>query len=335
MDEVCSNQLADKEGVCNIGKDGWDNYMLNQYNAGSIPCPTSQYQYMIGSMVFISAGTGMGQYRFLSQATNLSDGTFAADIDYPWDVAPDNSSWIGITKMKGHVLAVGNNFACEGGHAMAWMNSAPIIYADNIIGAPFFNDPSNGTMIQVYGSPNSPTTLSYNSAFRFWNNGSYPDTISGMYPGSLSPSWYPLVLNNTIPERSTGFLLFSVFGGYPSSKVNFTMAWGLKSSIGTVWKNNINKNGSNVFNISLGSFAGACLVEGNMNVSQLAYDSSSFYGWHSDTYIVFRNNQPSAIKGLMYACGHDLAAKCGFGKFSNNTAVDCFQTCKDTLQIIT
>ncbi|ORY43740.1 hypothetical protein BCR33DRAFT_247217 [Rhizoclosmatium globosum] len=79
---------------------------------------------------------GMGQYRFLAGViTDYS--TWSISLSSPWDVEPDSTSTITITKMKGRILGIGNNFGSEGIHMWSWFASADVIYAENTFGANF------------------------------------------------------------------------------------------------------------------------------------------------------------------------------------------------------
>ncbi|KXZ54002.1 hypothetical protein GPECTOR_5g113 [Gonium pectorale] len=54
-----------------------------------------------GSIVGIVGGRGLGQTRVLAKATNRDPARPTVTLDAPWDVTPDNTSTIAITKFRG------------------------------------------------------------------------------------------------------------------------------------------------------------------------------------------------------------------------------------------
>ena len=64
-------------------------------------------------LLTVIGGTGMGQQRFLSGVVYDPE-TPGVYFDFPFDVNLDSTSFICISKMKGRVLAVNNNFNAEG-----------------------------------------------------------------------------------------------------------------------------------------------------------------------------------------------------------------------------
>lgn len=59
-----------------------------------------------GAAVFVLGGRGAGQVRRVA-----GQGERTVDVDRPWDVAPDASSFVCVTMFQGHYLIVGNEFA--------------------------------------------------------------------------------------------------------------------------------------------------------------------------------------------------------------------------------
>jgi|GEM_PF-171864 len=86
-----------------------------------------------GSNVRIVSGRGAGQWRVLlsKQTTSVSE----LEIDRPWEVEPDTSSWIAVSYVHGKALFVGNRFANEA-LLQTYFSSDDVIFADNILGVP-------------------------------------------------------------------------------------------------------------------------------------------------------------------------------------------------------
>jgi hypothetical protein len=83
--------------------------------------PSYDFSTMIGSLVMITAGRGQGQRRLLSACGY--DSTYApVSIDTPWDVDPDETSILIITKYKGRIIAAGNNFSAEGMYVFSFFS---------------------------------------------------------------------------------------------------------------------------------------------------------------------------------------------------------------------
>jgi hypothetical protein len=64
-------------------------------------------------MVMVTAGRGAGQQRVLVEAA-YDPARAPITIDRPWDVEPDATSTLVITKWKGRFLVAGNTFSAEG-----------------------------------------------------------------------------------------------------------------------------------------------------------------------------------------------------------------------------
>jgi|GEM_PF-6943730 len=110
----------------------------------------------IGAALYVLAGKGKGQYR---QVTAISGGKF--EVDRPFEVAPDGTSYISVVPMLRRILILGNSFS------------------------------DAGPGVQLYGS-SEEVTVDSNVAARVVNFTNY-----GMiYQQGLEPSWYVQWLNN-------------------------------------------------------------------------------------------------------------------------------------------
>ena len=83
-----------------------------------------------GAMVQIVAGRGAGQWRELvSSAVNVS----SVQIDRPWDVKPDSSSWLEINDMLGRMLIVNNDLS-NAPKLQLYFATHDVVVAGNAIG---------------------------------------------------------------------------------------------------------------------------------------------------------------------------------------------------------
>jgi hypothetical protein len=86
------------------------------YNAGAPAFTnTTDLSVLPGSVVVIMDGRGTGQYRFLA-GVSWDPENPVVHIDHPFDVVPDNTSWLVISKHKGRLLFVENTCPVEGLH---------------------------------------------------------------------------------------------------------------------------------------------------------------------------------------------------------------------------
>jgi len=270
---------------------------------------------LVGSVVIVTAGRGAGQVRALAGASRGDGARGAVTLDRPFDVAPDASSWLAVTKMKGRMLAAGNNFTAEGIHMFPWCSTGEVIYADSFVGA-VFEDPSGGSA----APPNKvgvPAAWTYVSCWR------YTDPDDASFPGFLSGSWYSQALNNTVVAPSTGAALS--FSGAPPAPGGggATPPFGGQVMFGNVVRGNTNAGrgaGGVPFTVSLGPFAGASLVERNEGVTDVFFDNTG-----SVSAVVRGNTNGNATRPL-YSCGHGGSVRrCG-GDARNATA-DCRAAC--------
>jgi hypothetical protein len=289
------------------GKEGWyyggiaavhgTSMVLNgtlrvaMYSSGSVPVTKStNFLYMLGSLVMIVSGKGRGQFRYLSSAAYNRNVT----IDRAWDVLPDATSTIAITKYKARVLVVNNNFSAEGNHGVGWLACSEVHYADNLLSATF--KIWQGWQFASL-SVNTPIELDYTGGFRYGN---------GTFPGFQSGSWYHQVLSNTV-TGSSGLYIF-LTTNTPSSSSH----WAKHMNMGNVIRNNANPF-SHSFYMTLPAYAGVMLVEKNTFLQKVTYSLT-------DSYIVFRKNTEKPI----YYCG---SIKCGN---TTNPVVDCEHKCGNT-----
>lgn len=78
------------------------------------------------SVVAILAGTGAGQYRFVTANHGRQ-----WQINRPFDIAPNDTSTISIVPFRGHVLIIGNQFADANWVNVGYGSSFDVICADN------------------------------------------------------------------------------------------------------------------------------------------------------------------------------------------------------------
>ncbi|KAJ3062133.1 hypothetical protein HDU99_005320, partial [Rhizoclosmatium hyalinum] len=160
--------------------------------------PTFDFSLLTGSIVMVVGGKGMGQYRFLAGV--ITDyNTWSISLSSPWDVEPDSTSTITITKMKGRILGIGNNFGSEGIHMWSWFASADVIYAENTFGANF-TDYTQTYHLDWQMPPGTPTQLSFTGGFRYPNAATDPNLFAGYHSGV----WYNQVLGNTVAANTAG-----------------------------------------------------------------------------------------------------------------------------------
>ena len=98
--------------------------------------PADQYNHPPchpGGTVRIVSGRGAGQWRvLLSKATtSVSE----LEIDRPWEVEPDTSSWIAVSYVHGKALFVDNRFANEA-LLQTYFSTDDVVFADNTLGVP-------------------------------------------------------------------------------------------------------------------------------------------------------------------------------------------------------
>jgi hypothetical protein len=86
---------------------------------------TPQKDSWIGAGMFLLDGTGAGQYRIVTGHEGRR-----WEIDRPWDIAPDATSFVSIVPFRGRVLFIGNALA-DGGSVQAFGTSIECIFAEN------------------------------------------------------------------------------------------------------------------------------------------------------------------------------------------------------------
>lgn len=330
--------LYNQNTVCD-GKEGWyvggvqavDSSGVELALAGPLRVPVFQnmtappappgfdLSTLVGSVVIVTAGRGAGQVRALAGASRGDGARGAVTLDRPFDVAPDATSWLAVTKMKGRMIAAGNNFAAEGIHMFPWCATGEIIYADSRLGA-VFTDPSGGTAMP----PNKvgvPVAWTYVSCWR------YLDPDDAAFPGFLSGSWYSQALNNTVIAPSTGAAL-SFSGAPPAGST--PPPFGGEVMFGNVVRGNANAGagaGGVPFSVSLGPFAGASVVERNDGLTDIYFDITGSVA------AVLRGNTNGNATRPLYSCGHEAAVRrCG-GDARNATA-DCHSVCGPAALVI-
>lgn len=272
--------------------------------------PSFDFSTMLGSMVMVVGGRGMGQYRLLAQGGY--DSQFAPiSVDRPWDVVPDNTSTIAITKFKGRELVVGNDFGTEGLHQLGWMSVGEVHYVGNVMSAVY---PSGGwTNISNQGrfTPGIPCTLTWVSGFR------YGDSNTPAFPGFQSGTWYSQAINNVVRPVSNGLWI-----QFTSTSPNPNATWFTREmGFGLVVRNNSNPTGSNFFGIVLDKYTGASVVEQNTNVTLIKFDpTGSVRG-------TFRANTANST-GPLYQCTRSQKTyTCGQNPLT--ITADCRRICSN------
>ena len=93
-------------------------------NWGHQPCQP-------GAFVRIVAGRGVGQWRHLTtlKTTRVTE----IEVDRPWDVNPDGTSWLAVNNFEGRTLFVQNEFGNEP-CLQTYFGTADVIWAENKIG---------------------------------------------------------------------------------------------------------------------------------------------------------------------------------------------------------
>ena len=86
-----------------------------------------------GAFVRIVAGRGVGQWRYLT--TRKTARVTEIEVDRPWDVEPDATSWLAINSFQGRTLFVRNDFGNEP-CLQTYFGSHDVIWAENKIGVP-------------------------------------------------------------------------------------------------------------------------------------------------------------------------------------------------------
>jgi hypothetical protein len=86
-----------------------------------------------GAAICVIDGKGAGQWRWVTSADTTS--TTHIDIDRPWDIEPDSTSWIGITNYIGKVIFVDNDFSNDP-LLQTYFGTHDVIFAENRFGVP-------------------------------------------------------------------------------------------------------------------------------------------------------------------------------------------------------
>ena len=234
---------------------------------------TTNYAYTVGSIVIIVGGRGTGQYRFL-KSTAFDPVNAPIEIDLPWDIEPDGTSYIAVTKFKGRVLMVSNNFSSEGIHMVGWFASTEVHYCDDTMGADFWNtQPISG-----FTSTSNQTILSYTAGFRY---------ADGAFPGFHSGSWYNQVLGNQMQGKYGVSIQFLI--SVPAFN------WSMTLSFGNVLRNNFNV-GSSPISFSLANYAGPGVIESNAGVVTVQFSLVN-------TFLVIHNNSGVGGGSTVNKCG--------------------------------
>jgi hypothetical protein len=255
------------------------------------------YQFLVGSIVMIVSGRGMGQYRFLASAGYDADRA-PVTIDRAWDVEPDSTSTIAISKFKGRFILTNNNFQAEGIHMWHWFSASDIIYADNNFGAiyqdlrgVFYNASNSNT----WKPANNVTSFSITGGFRFGDVN---------FPGFHCGAWYNQALNNTIISASSGLDMTIGTSGNPGTNSNLT--WGKQVSFGNVFRGIINP-ANRTLTISLNIYVGSAVVENAFNTTSVSfYDLQSMVVFRR----IFSSNRMTTFNCNSKACNGTRCTSC-------------------------
>ena len=208
------------------------------------------------------------------------------------------------------------------------MASSMVIYADNIVGAPYYLDPSNG-LNPLDGSATRPSEIGFSAGTRYMGIPGNSSALGIGLGGSLMGHHYSQALNNLIREGSANghyIWLFQNVATLPGQ------IWPSQVSFGTVIRNNKNPN-NNTFRITIGQWSGVTLVEGNSNLTQIDWTQVG-----SIATVFRRNTVANSYLGSnsfnpVIQCGHGTVYTCGQGKYSNDTTVDCYHFCGGNKQL--
>jgi hypothetical protein len=99
-----------------------------------------------GAAVCIIDGKGAGQWRWVTSTATTS--ATQIDIDKPWEVEPDSTSWIGITNYLGKAIFVDNDFGNDP-LLQTYFGTHDVILAGNRIGV-------SGTKVNVVDWADAP-----------------------------------------------------------------------------------------------------------------------------------------------------------------------------------
>lgn len=201
-----------------------------------------------GAMVQILSGKGAGQWRHLVSPIldRKNEGVTTVNIDRPWEVDPNKSSWLSISDFQGRLIF----------HR---------------------NDLSNAPLLQIYYASHdvivaenklSDTQL---TSLSIWNG------FRGGY-GSMTRGWHTQILDNiigaggvamnsTITSLDRSEILVSGLGSYSGYNGSYTST--------QILRNNINTS-SPIFQISPADQNSGFLVENNIGVSWFIFNEPPF-----------------------------------------------------------
>ena len=208
-----------------------------------------------GAMVQIVSGKGAGQWRHLMSpvlelipGTLRNQGVTSIDIDRPWDVDPDSTSWLSINDFQGRMIFYGNNLE-NAPKMQTYYASHDVIVANNIMA-------TQGLPAEV------PVWVGYRT-------GGY---------GSMTHGWHYQVLDNTIGSAGAtmstiiasldkGVPLVPEAGSYPGYDGSYVSTH--------IYRNNHN-TGPGSFVIAPGDQNAGFLVENNSGLSSLMFNEPPF-----------------------------------------------------------
>jgi hypothetical protein len=167
-----------------------------------------------GAVVMIISGRGAGEWRYLMTADTAQ--VNQVQIDRPWDVQPDNNSWVSICNFLGHALFVDNQFGNEA-LLQTYFGPHDVVWAGNTIGVPgkrvgmpvWVDAAYAGWHYQVLDNRITDLGVDMGTAEPLWQT---PKDYTGplaqtqIYRGNRAAD-PAAVFSISVPSRSLGFLI--------------------------------------------------------------------------------------------------------------------------------
>lgn len=180
-----------------------------------------------GAFVRIVAGRGMGQWRHLVSRATIA--VTELEVDRPWDVEPDATSWLAVNGFQGRALFIENDFGNEP-CLQTYFGSHDVIWAGN-----------------KFGLVGQRTTVPV------WY---------GTIAGGMQSDWHYQVLDNEIRGDSVDLVTVNAsFGQLPADYAG-------PLSLGHLYRGNW-ASGTSRFMLALPPRMDGFVVEGNRRLSEL------------------------------------------------------------------
>lgn len=238
----------------------------------SIPANQQLPRARLGAMVQILSGKGAGQWRHLTSpvldsTTNLPVNII--QIDRPWDVDPDTTSWLSINDFQGRMIFYGNNLE-NAPKLQPYYASHDVIVAENLL------------------------TTKQNAVIPVWvgyRGGGY---------GSMTHGWHYQVLDNiasgnvsvNMPTIITSLdkseTIVPQWGSYPGYDGSYVSTH--------IYRGNHNNN-SPIFEISPNGQNSGFLIENNTGLSSLLFQEPPF---KQEMGLIRNNTSPEGNRPQLY-----------------------------------